>query len=203
MRRAYQKSMGQRITLAKVVECCRAAWGEDADESREVIFAQDILDVVPGLSEDQVVEELAAAAEEWASENTAEVVLPEVLHEVGKLTSALFTEEPAVEAAAISLEALNPKLADSPASERTDIPISREQTFEGMRQAADVRQADALRLVDQGVPLDTLIRAASLNIERRLEERGKGNPSRAVALKHLLSSAEIICDGDDLLECKL
>jgi len=203
--RAYENWKGERVTLANVSRHCMAAWGEDALESKEVVFINSVLDAVPGLSATQLSKDLSSAVQEWASENTLETQLHEVLEEVGQL-SALWLDPQDLTAPAtpaLSLEAVNPKLAHSPASDQTDLPYSdREQTLEGLRQTAESRQQSAQLLVDQGVSCETLLRAAALTLEKRFEDRGR-YPARAEALQHLLSSAEIICAGDDLLECKM
>ncbi|CAE7432190.1 pkd2 [Symbiodinium natans] len=179
VRRGISKWSGGHTPLPEVVKAYIASRGEEAWESDKVISVRDVMDAVPGLDQAQAEAEMTAALEEYAQENAPHIELTEVISTMGKYL-AKGEEEPA------------PVL-------RSVVDVARNaETVAG----ENVSEA-AQELVRAGLSVEVLLRAAAITLDSSAQRLDNGK-AQVSALRHVISSAEILCSEDKaIMMCQL
>mmetsp|Transcript_60121 Transcript_60121/g.140522 ORF Transcript_60121/g.140522 Transcript_60121/m.140522 type:complete len:801 (+) Transcript_60121:27-2429(+) len=181
VRRAMQKWTGGHTPLAQVVKMYVENVGEEAWESDKVIYVGDVLEAVPGVDRGQVEEEMTAALEEYAQENAPDIQLTEVLSKMGEYFAPHNTEEP----------------PESPLRSVMDLTRNEAGPDQSVSEAAQ-------ELVRAGLSVEVLLRAAGLILDSNAQRFDNGNGGQVTALRHIVSSAELLCNEDKtVMMCQL
>jgi len=180
VRRGIKKWTGGHTPLDQVVKSYVASRGEDAWESDEVISVKDVMDAVPGLDRAQAEAEMTSALEEYAQENAPHIELSEVISTMGKY--------------------LAPKQEVPESPLRSVLDVTR--CAEAVAPNENVSEA-AQELVKAGLSVEVLLRAAGIILDNGAQRSDNGK-AQVSALRHVVSSAEILCSEDKtIMMCQL
>ncbi|CAJ1450924.1 unnamed protein product [Effrenium voratum] len=185
MRRGMRKWTGEHTPLADVVKKYVEKHGEESMESNKVIFVEEVLDAVPGLQKDQAEEEMVAALDEYAKENTPDIQMSEILATMGKYFA-------------------RPSSALSTPRDLQDMQRQVAQVQSRLASADMNVQLAAEEVVKAGISVEVLLKACGIILDHHKSEWSESSKTQVTALRHIISSGELLCAEDkEIMMCQL
>ncbi|CAK9044447.1 Polycystin-2 (Curly up) (Cup) (Polycystic kidney disease 2 protein homolog) (Transient receptor potential cation channel subfamily P member 2) [Durusdinium trenchii] len=191
MRRGARKWTGEHTPLSQVVKKYMEIHGKECLESDKVIYVDDVMAAVPGLNRKQAEEEMTSALEEYALENSPDIQISEVISTMGKY----FGGQVAPAVSPEELEDISRQMAGCPPTRGA--LASSDVSDNSVQQAAE-------GLVGAGISVEVLLKAAGIILDRHEPEWSETSRAQVTALRHVISSAELLCREDKtIMMCQL
>lgn len=156
-----------------------------------MIYVDDVMAAVPGLNRKQAEEEMTSALEEYALENSPDIQISEVISTMGKY----FGGQVAPAVSPEELEDISRQMAGCPPTRGA--LASSDVSDNSVQQAAE-------GLVGAGISVEVLLKAAGIILDRHEPEWSETSRAQVTALRHVISSAELLCREDKtIMMCQL
>jgi len=192
MRRGMRKWKGEHTNLSEVVRKYVEKHGPECMESDKVISIEDVLSSVPGLDRKQAEEEMTAALEEYALENSPDIQISEVISTMGRYFGKSGMSP-----------ALSPRDLEKISQQMSSCPPTRGALASSDVDDVHVKEA-ADEIVRAGISVEVLLKAAGIILDSHGPEWSESSKAQVSALRYVISSAELLCREDKtILMCQL